>query len=89
MASSKDKPLMRSLGEFVGHIIRGIRTDPAKPRTTVLKKEIKKEIKEEDRGDVILRRTTIEEIEVKRLHQQQPDNGAPDNHREEAPGPQE
>ena len=72
MAASKNKPLMRSLGEFFGHIIKGIKTDPAKPRTTVLKKEIK----EEDRGDVILRRTTVEEIEVKKLPQQNNDDSA-------------
>ena len=72
MTGTKDKPLMRSLGEFFGHIIKGIRTDPARPQTTVLKKEIK----EEDHGDVILRRTTIEEIEVKKLPQQNNDDSA-------------
>ena len=76
---------MRSLGEFFGHIIRGIKTDPAKPRTTVLKKEIK----EEDRGDVILRRTTIEEIEVKRLAQQQPNETAGDDRCDPGAEPQE
>ena len=81
MTGTKDKPLMRSLGEFFGHIIRGIRTDPAKPRTTV----VKKEIKEEDRGDVILRRTTIEEIEVKSLAQQKGNKTAGDDPYESAP----
>ena len=85
MTGTKDKPLMRSLGEFFGHIIRGIRTDPAKPRTTV----VKKEIKEEDRGDVILRRTTIEEIEVKRLAQQQGNETAGDDCYEPGADPQE
>ena len=26
-----DKPLMRSLGEFFGHVVKGIRTDPKAP----------------------------------------------------------
>jgi len=54
------KPLMRSLGEFFGHIIKGAKTDPAK-------KVIRKEVEEERREDgMILRRTTIEEVEVRR-----------------------
>ena len=62
MTAKKDKSLMRSLGEFVGHIVKGVKTDPAKPEG---KKEVRREVEEEDRGDVILRRTTIEEIEFK------------------------
>ncbi|UCD75846.1 MAG: hypothetical protein JSV91_02795 [Phycisphaerales bacterium] len=61
MAESANKPLMRSLGEFFGHIVRAIRTDPAAKRSV-----IRKEVEEEDRGDIVLRRTTIEEIEVKK-----------------------
>lgn len=60
MADSKNKPLMRSLGEFFGHIAKAIRTDPAGKRTVVFK-----EVSEEDQGDLILRRTTIEEVEFK------------------------
>jgi hypothetical protein len=58
---------MRSLGEFVGHIVKAVRTDPRK-------KLIKKEIEEEQRGDVTLRRTTIEEIEINqsRVNEQTP-----------------
>jgi len=60
MASRESKPLMRSLGEFFGHIIKGAKTDPAK-------KVVRKEIEEERREDgVILRRTTIEEVEIRR-----------------------
>ncbi len=51
---------MRNLGEFVGHIFKGLKTDPAKQT-----KVVRKEMEEEDRGDVILRRTTIEEIEIR------------------------
>jgi hypothetical protein len=61
MADKKDKPLMRSLGEFFGHIIRGVKTDPGGPKRAV----VRRQIEEEDRGDMVLRRTTIEEIEIK------------------------
>jgi len=68
MAADADKSLMRSLGEAVGHVIKGIRT-PAEPKRTVVKpvqKPVQRhEQEEEDRGDVILRRTTIEEIEFR------------------------
>lgn len=67
MADSDRKSLMRSLGEFVGHVVKGIRTDPAKPGangdgdSTV----IRETTEEAQQGNVILRRTTIEEVEVK------------------------
>jgi hypothetical protein len=75
MADPKDKKtVMRSLGEFFGHIVRGVRTDPARttPRTVV-----RTEVEEEDRGDVVLRRTTIEEIEIKRPEDQPPPPDSP------------
>jgi len=67
MASSKDKSLMRNLGEFFGHIIKGVKTDPRKPEgeNALTTREVHREIEEEDRGDMILRRTTIEEVEFK------------------------
>ncbi len=59
---------MRSLGEFVGHVWRGIRTDPAglgkapsAARTTV-----EEQVRDEPNGRVILRRTTIEEVVLPR-----------------------
>ena len=60
MAKPAKKPLMRSLGEFVGHIVKGVRADPAR-------KTVRKEV-QETRGDdgVILRRTTIEEVEFRK-----------------------
>ena len=61
MSRSKDKSLMRSLGEFFGHVYKAIRTDPAKKRVILKKTE-----EEEKRGDITLRRTTIEEIEIKK-----------------------
>ena len=59
-----NKSLMRNLGEFFGHIARGIRTDPARDAST--KQEVKRTVQEERDGDVIYRRTTIDEVEVRR-----------------------
>jgi hypothetical protein len=51
---------MRSLGEFFGHVFKGIRTDPSR-------KTIRKEVQEQQRDDgIILRRTTIEEVEIRK-----------------------
>ncbi len=61
MSRSKDKSLLRNLGEFFGHLYKAIRTDPAKKRVILKKTE-----EEEKRGDITLRRTTIEEIEIKK-----------------------
>lgn len=62
MAADGDKSLMRSLGEFVGHVVKGIRTDPAAERDRT---EVRRTVETEDRGDVVLRRTTIEEVEIR------------------------
>ena len=61
MADDPKKPLMRNLGEFFGHIVKGLRTDPADERSRV----VRKEVEEERRDNLVLRRTTIEEIEVR------------------------
>ncbi len=60
MTTPKDKSLMRNLGEFFGHVYRAIKTDPAKRRTVV-----SKTVEEEERGELTLRRTTIEEVEIR------------------------
>jgi hypothetical protein len=67
MPDSKKKPLMRSLGEFVGHIVKAVKTDPGQKRTV-----LRKTSQEEERGNVTLRRTTIDEIEI---HQQEDTSG--------------
>ncbi len=59
MADAEKKSIMRNVGEFVGHIFKAVKTDPS--RKTV----VTKTVEEEDQGDVVLRRTTIEEIEIK------------------------
>ena len=61
MPDSDSKSIMRSLGEFVGHVVKGIKTDPAAPQV----KEVGRSVETEDRGDVVLRRTTIDEVELR------------------------
>lgn len=65
MTTDGDKSLMRSLGEFVGHVVKGIRTDPAADLRRTDRTEVRRTVETEDRGDVVLRRTTIEEVEVR------------------------
>lgn len=55
------KSLMRCLGEFVGHVAKGIRTNPARKE---IRREVEEDVRETDQGQVTLRRTTIEEIEI-------------------------
>jgi hypothetical protein len=59
MATNNKKPLMRCLGEFVGHIVHAVKSG----RTT---HEVKRTVEEKTDGNVTLRRTTIEEIEIKK-----------------------
>lgn len=63
MTAAKNKPLMRNIGEFFGHILKGIKTDPAKPPGR--KQVISKEVQEQENENMILRRTTIDEVEFK------------------------
>ena len=61
MPEQPPKSIMSSLGEFFGHIARGITTDPSKPVT----REVKRSVEETKREDgVILRRTVIEEVQL-------------------------
>ena len=66
----KKKPLMRLLGEFVGHVAQGVKADPAKriPEGTAheVRRETTEEVKETKQGQVVLRRTTIEEVVLPR-----------------------
>lgn len=65
-----DKPLMRSLGEFVGHLWKAVRTDPGPERERqVLRSEVEEDRRETDKGPIVVRRTTIEEIEFIRSKQ--------------------
>ena len=49
---------MRNLGEFFGYIIKGVRTNPNR-------RIVKKTVTEENRDGITLRRTTIEEVEIR------------------------
>ncbi len=59
------KSIMRSLGEFVGHVVKGVRTDVERDRK-VLRREVEEETRNTDAGRVTIRRTTIEEVEIDR-----------------------
>ena len=58
MSTEHNKPLMRCLGEFVGHIVRAVKSDTNT-------NEVNRTIEEKTDGNVTLRRTTIDEIEIK------------------------
>ncbi|MBC7771357.1 MAG: hypothetical protein H7210_02565 [Pyrinomonadaceae bacterium] len=73
------KTLMRSLGEFVGHIVKGVNTDttapqgPA-PQRTVVSHEVQEETRQTSAGKMIIRRSTIEEVEIIQPAPPRPDN---------------
>lgn len=58
----KEKPLLRSLGEFFGEVWKGIAADPTKGGSRVVSRRVEQHRCETDHGDVILRRTTIDEV---------------------------
>jgi hypothetical protein len=58
---SQKKPLARSLGQFVGHIARAFRSDAGRSSKRMT---VRKTVEQEQRGDMILRRTTIDEVEI-------------------------
>ena len=57
MSTEHNKPLMRCLGEFVGHIVHAV-----KPQRSAT--EVSRAVEEKKDGHVTLRRTTIDEIEI-------------------------
>lgn len=67
MPEPATKSLMRSLGEFFGHIVHGARK-PVGPEEgrRVLKHEVEQETRDTPQGKVVLRRTTVEEVEVEK-----------------------
>jgi hypothetical protein len=60
----QDKPLMRSIGEFFGHIVHGVKADVDPARKVTTKTTVEEEPRKTQDGTVILRRTIIEEVEV-------------------------
>ena len=69
MSNRPDKSIMHSLGEFVGHVVRGIRTDPAANKTTT---EVRRTEETEDRDGVVLRRTVVEEVVIRNTDSRPP-----------------
>lgn len=66
--AEKRPSVMFSLGQFVGHVVRGVKTPATGPRVNVPRVEVRREVSEGVRdtasGPVVLRRTVIEEIEL-------------------------
>ena len=67
--SSSRKSIARSLGEFFGHVVHGVKSDPAR---SAVRREVNRVVEEQDQGDVILRRTVIDEVELKDPTRQEP-----------------
>ncbi|MCH2145423.1 MAG: hypothetical protein MK082_09805 [Phycisphaerales bacterium] len=67
--SSGRKSIARSLGEFIGHIAHGVRS---RPEGAPDRREVNRVVEEQDQGDVILRRTVIDEVELKDPTRQEP-----------------
>ena len=63
--SPDSKPLMRSLGEFFGHVWKGVKSDPGPPRQ-VVRREVQEKTVATPGGEVVLRRTTVDEVEVRK-----------------------
>ncbi len=65
MPATNRKPLMRSLGEFFGHILAGVRAKvPSDSEARTVKRQVHEEEQMIDGRPVTLRRTTIEEVVV-------------------------
>jgi hypothetical protein len=58
MATNGNKSLMRCLGEFVGHIVHAVKSNS----TT---KEVNRTVEQKKERSRTLRRTTIDEIEIR------------------------
>lgn len=55
---------MRSLGEFFGHIVRGVKTPVSGEERHEVRRDVQEETRETPQGKVTLRRTTIEEVVI-------------------------
>lgn len=65
---SENKSISRSLGEFFGHIWKGVKEpvgEPTKPEgKMVVREHTEEEVRDTPQGKVVLRRTIVEEMEV-------------------------
>ncbi len=68
---------MRSLGEFFGHVWKGVKAKPG-PSREVVRREVQEQVIDTPEGRMTLRRTTVDEIEPAR----RPDQGGPAGGRE-------
>lgn len=66
MPDQPRKSLSRSLGEFFGHIARGVKGEVAPPKPTEVRRTVEEETRDTADGKITLRRTTIEEIEIRK-----------------------
>ena len=64
MGEKKKPTIARSLGLFVGHIVRGAAGDSPDAQTREVRREKEEEEIETPRGKVTLRRTIIEEVDL-------------------------
>lgn len=66
MDSKADKSLSRSLGEFFGNIWKGVRApvEPPPAQRQILRHETTEQVRATESGNVIVRRTVIEELEI-------------------------
>ncbi len=56
---------MRNLGQFFGHVAKGIKARPGAPQTQEVRREVEERQETGPAGEKItVRRTTIEEIEI-------------------------
>lgn len=65
MPHNPRKTLMRSLGEFVGHLRKAAKADVSRERVKV-RERTQERIVATDAGELVLRRRTIDEVELRR-----------------------
>jgi hypothetical protein len=56
---------MHSLGAFFGHVWKGVKTDPTAKPPVATRTRVEEEVRDTPQGKVVLRRTTIEEVELR------------------------
>lgn len=65
MDQKPDKSLSRSIGEFFGHILKGVRQPVDPPATRqIVRQESTEDVRQTEAGKVIVRRTIVEELEI-------------------------
>jgi len=66
MDQKDKKSLSRSLGEFFGHIWKGVQepVGGAAPQIEFQREETTEQVRETEQGKVIVRRTVVEELEI-------------------------